>query len=170
MPGPRIHTEAWERLKVAAKETEAREAEEPEREPCAPAKSQRKRGPRPLLVAAAVLAALSIITASLWIDSQSRLLTAARDVDDFRTRLELLQTKMKNVEEENLRVSDENRMLALQYEQKADDLARLQEEIEALKTHKTGSRVKGQGAGMKAEEKTPGAGMQALEAGRTQEK
>jgi hypothetical protein len=136
MPGPRIYTEAWERLKVAAKETEARDAEEPQLETRAPEKSKRQRGPRLLIIAMVVLALLSILTTGLWIDSQTRLMTAAHDVTDFRARLELLQEKMKKVEEERQRISDENGRLSLQYEQRVAELAQLEEELGALKSQK----------------------------------
>jgi hypothetical protein len=136
MPGPRIYTEAWERLKVAAKETEAREAEEPRPMVDAPAKPKSQRGPRLLIMAMGVLALLAILTTGLWIDSQTRLLTAARDTADFRTRLELLQEKMTKAEEERQRISEENGTLSLQYEQRVAEVAQLEEELEALRSQK----------------------------------
>jgi len=142
MPGPRIYTEAWERLKVAAKETEAREEEEPQRMADAPGKHKRQRGPRLLVVAMTVLALLSILTTGLWIDSQTRLMTAAHDVADFKMRLELLQEKMAKVEEERQRLSDENGTLSLQYEQRVAELAQTEEELEALQSQKDRSRVR----------------------------
>ena len=142
MPGPRIYTEAWERLKVAAKETEAREAEEAQRKADAPEKAKSQRGPRLLIVAMAVLALLAILTTSLWIDSQVRLMTAAHDVTDFRTRLELLQENMNKVEEERQRMSEENGRLSLQYEQRAAELAQMEEELEALRSQKEKSKPK----------------------------
>jgi uncharacterized protein HemX len=142
MPGPRIYTESWERLKVAAKETEAREPEEPQRMTDSPEKPKRQRGPRLLVIAIAVLAVLSILTASLWIDSQKRLMTAARDVADFKMRLELLQEKMAKVEEERQRLSDENGTLSMQYEQRAAELAELEQELEALGSQKENLKSK----------------------------
>jgi hypothetical protein len=142
MPGPRIYTEAWERLKVAAKETEAREGEEPQRMVDAPEKPKSRRGPRLLIVAMAVLAFLSILTTGLWVDSQTRLTTAAHDVADFRTRLELLQEKTSKLEEERQRISDENGTLSLQYEQRVVELTQLEEELEALRSQKDRSRVR----------------------------
>lgn len=141
MPGPRIYTEAWQRLKIAAKETEAREPEEPPRVADSPEKPRRLRGPRPFIVAIAVSVFLSILTASLWIDSQARLMTAARDVADFRTRLELLQEKMKKVENERQRLEDENGTLSMQYEQRAAELAQLEQELDALRAQKERSNT-----------------------------
>jgi hypothetical protein len=136
MPGPRIYTEAWERLKVAARETEAREAGEPKPEARALEKPERQRGARLLIAGMVVLALLSILTASLWIDSQTRLMTAAHDVADFRARLELLQEKMTKMEEERQRISDENGTLSLQAGQNVAELARLEAELEALRSPK----------------------------------
>jgi septal ring factor EnvC (AmiA/AmiB activator) len=144
MPGPRIYTEAWERLKVAAKETEAREAEGPRPETRAPGKPERRRGSKLLVIAMAVLGLLAVLTTGLWIDSQTRLMIAARDVADFRTRLELLQDKMRKMEEERQRVSDENGTLSLQYEQTTAEVTRLEEEIETLRSQKEKPKPKGQ--------------------------
>lgn len=137
MSGPRIYTEAWERLRTAAKETETREPEEPRCTDHASEKPKRLRRPRLLVIAIAVLAFLSILTASLWIDSQTRLMTAARDVKDFKVRLELLQEKMKKAEDEKQRLEDENGRLSIQYEQRASELAQLEEELQALRAQKT---------------------------------
>lgn len=141
MPGPRIYTEAWQRLKIAAKETEAREPEEPPHVADSPEKPRRLRGPRPFIVAIAVSVFLSILTASLWIDSQARLMTAARDVADFRTRLELLQENMKKVEDERQRLEEENGTLSMQYEQRAAELGQLEQELDALRGQKERSNT-----------------------------
>ena len=141
MPGPRIHTEAWERFRVAAKESEAGEPEEP-CTPDVPVRPKRQRGPRLLIVGMAVLAALSMLTVSLWIDSQTRLMAAARDVADSKTQLELSQENMKKMEEERQRLADENGTLSMQYEQRAAELAQLGQELEALRSQKERPRSK----------------------------
>jgi uncharacterized protein HemX len=142
MPGPRIYTEAWERLRMAAKETETREPEELQHAADPPEKPKRQRGPRLLFVAMIVLALLTALAISLWIDSQARLMTAAREAGDFKTRLELLQEKMQKVEEERQRLAFENGTLAMQYERREAELAQLEEEIEALRSQKERSKSK----------------------------
>ena len=142
MPGPRIYTESWERLKIAAKETEAREPEKPKQMEDFPERPKRLRAPRPFAIATAVFALLSILTASLWIDSQARLMTAARDVTDFKTRLELLQGDMKKMEDERQRLADENGSLSMQYEQRAAELAQLEQELQGLRSHKENLKLK----------------------------
>jgi len=136
MSGPRIYTEAWQRLKIAAKETESREPEEPKHITDSPEKPKRLRGPRPFFIATVVLAVLSTLTGVFWIDSQAQLMTAARDVKDFKTRLELLQENMKKTEDERQRLEDENSRLSTEYEQRASELAQLEEELQALKAQK----------------------------------
>ncbi len=136
MPGPRIYTESWERLKLAAKEMDARESEESHQKPAAPEKPKRQAGRSLLVLAMVPLALLTVLAGSLWIDSQTRLMTAARDVTDFKTRFELLQEKMGKLEEEKQRLADENGSLSLQYEQRAAQLAQLEEELEALRSQK----------------------------------
>ncbi len=136
MSGPRIYTEAWERLKIAAKETEFREPEEPKHITDSPEKPKRLRGPRPFFIATAVLAVLSTLTAAFWIDSQARLMTAARDVTDFKTRLGVVQEEMKKVEDERQRLDDANGRLSMQYEERASELAQLEEELQALRAQK----------------------------------
>ena len=140
MSGPRIYTEAWERLRTAAREPEAREQEEPKYTDNVSQKPERLRGPRLLVIATVVLAFLSILTASLWVDSQARLMTAARDVTDFRVRLELLQATMKKVEEEKQRLEEENGRLSIEYEQRASELAQLEGELQAVRALKARSR------------------------------
>src|SRR5512135_1420971 len=139
LPSPRIYTESWERLKLAAKEMDARESEESHQEPAAPEKPKkpkRQTGHGLLVVAMVLLALLTVLAGSLWIDSQTRLMTAARDVTDFKTRLELLQEKIGKLEEEKQRLADENGSLSVQYEQRAAQLAQLEEELEALRPQK----------------------------------
>jgi len=136
MSGPRIYTEAWQRLKIAAKETECREPEEPKHITDSPEKPKRLRAPRPFFIATAVLAVLSTLTAAFWIDSQAKLMTAARNVTDFKTRLELVQENMKKVEDERQRLEDENSRLSVQYEERASELAQLEEELQSLKAQK----------------------------------
>ena len=164
MPGPRIYTKSWERLKVAAKEMDerTREAEESRHKPAAAAEKpkQHLKVPRPFVIATAVLAVLTILTGSLWIDSQARLMTAARDVTDFKTRLDLLQEKMAKLEDERQRLADENGTLSLQYEQRATELAQLEQELETLRSRKENgkSKPKQPGAGTETPSaKAPGA-------------
>ncbi len=142
MPGPRIYTEAWERLKVAARETEAEEREESRHKVDSPEKPKRLRGPRLSVVAIAVLALLSILTASLWIDSQARLISAANNVADVKTRLELLPERMTKVEDERQRLEEENGTLSRQYEQRAAEVAQLEEELQARRSRQENIRSK----------------------------
>jgi uncharacterized protein HemX len=136
MPGPRIYTQSWERLKLAAKEMEARESEEYLQRPAAPEKPKRRIGSKSLVLAMVLLALLTVLAGSLWIDSQARLMTATRDLTEFKTRLDLLQEKMGKVEEERQRLADENGSLSLRYEQRVAQLAQLEEELEALRSQK----------------------------------
>jgi septal ring factor EnvC (AmiA/AmiB activator) len=143
MPGPRIYTEAWERLKVAAKETEFREiAGEAQPATSAPEKPKRRRAPRVSIISIAVLAVLAILTASLWIDSQTRLMTVAGDLTDFKTRLGLLQEKVKKMEDEKQRLEEENGTLSAQYEKRVAELARLEDELDVLRAQKEKSKPK----------------------------
>ena len=142
MTGPRIYTEAWERLRVAAKDTETRQPAELRQTPDAPGNPKPHRGHRLLVVAMVVLALLAALTMSLWIDSQVRLIRAAREAGDFNTRIELLQEKMQKVEDERQRLAFENGRLAMQYEQRAEELAQLEQEMEALKFQKERSKAK----------------------------
>jgi uncharacterized protein HemX len=141
MPGPRIYTQSWERLKVAAKEMEARESEKSDHKPAAAEKPKRLKASGPFVIGTAVLALLSILMASLWIESQTRLVTAVRDMTDFKVRLELLQERMKKVEDERQRLEDENGRLSIQYEQRASELGQLDEELQALRAQKARSRT-----------------------------
>ena len=95
-----------------------------------------------LIVAMVVLALLAALTMSLWIDSQVRLMRAAREAGDFNTRIELLQEKMQKLEDERERLAFENGRLAMQYEQRAEELAQLEQEMEALKFQKERSKAK----------------------------
>ena len=140
MPGPRIYTEAWERLKVAAKEMEAKEAGEAQPLPRLTEEKKQRKAPRLTVIALAVLALVTIVAASLWIDSQVQLMSATRDVTDFKTRLVLLQEKIQKMEEERQRLEDENGTLSMQYEKRAAELAQVEDELNALRTQKEKSR------------------------------
>jgi DNA repair exonuclease SbcCD ATPase subunit len=141
MAGPRIYTEAWERLRVAAKELEEKEAESLEQEELrtvhsAPDKPKAPQRPRMLVIATVVMALLTVLVGSLWIDSQARLMNHAREVADLKTRIDLLQEKVRKAEEERKRLEDENGTLSMHYEQKAAELADLEQELETLRTQK----------------------------------
>jgi chromosome segregation ATPase len=140
MPGPRIYTEAWERLKVAAKEMEAREAAETPSVARSPEEKKQRKAPRLSVIALAVLALVTIAAAGLWIDSQAQLMSATRDVTDYKTRLVLLQEKIQKMEEERQRLEDENGTLSVQYEKRAAEFARLEDELNALRTQKEKSK------------------------------
>jgi len=148
MPGPRIYTQDWERLKVAAKEMEAREAKEagePRPVPHVPEKKKQRKerkAPRLSVIALAVLAMITAAAASLWIDSQIQLASANRDITDFKTRLVLLQEKIKKMEDERQRLEEENGTLSMQYEQRATELAQAEDELGTLRTQKEKSKPK----------------------------
>jgi septal ring factor EnvC (AmiA/AmiB activator) len=141
MAGPRIYTEAWERLRVAAKELEEKEAESREQEGpqtvhSAPDKPKVRQRPRLLVVAIVVMTLLTVLMGSLWIDSQTRLMNHAGEVAELKTRIDLLQEKARKAEEESKRLEDENGTLSMHYEQKAAELADLEQELEMLRTQK----------------------------------
>ena len=141
MAGPRIYTEAWERLKVAAKELEEKEAESREQEEprtvhSVPDKPKARQRPRLLVVAIVVMALLTMLMGSLWIDSQTRLMNHAGEVAELKTRIDLLQEKVRKAEEESKRLEDENGTLSMHYEQKAAELAELEQELEMFRTQK----------------------------------
>jgi outer membrane murein-binding lipoprotein Lpp len=142
MAGPRIYTDAWERLKVAAKELEEKEAEnlgeeeEPRTVHSAPDKPKARQRLRIFVVATVVMAVLIVLVGSLWIDSQARLMNHAREVAELKTRIDLLQEKVRKAEEEKKRLEDENGTLSMHYEQKAAELADLEQELETLRTQK----------------------------------
>ncbi len=147
MAGPRIYTEAWERLKVAAKELEEREAqasqlEEPPQLHAATRKPRARNKPRILVVTTVVMAFLTVLMGSLWIDSQNRFMTHGREVADLKARIDLLQEKVQKAEEERKRLEDENGTLSMQYEQKAAELVDLERDLEALKAQKDKSVAK----------------------------
>jgi len=161
MSGPRIYTEAWERLRVAAKELEEKEAEarEPEEPPrkvsVAPEEPRPRRKPRMLLVSTVVLAFLILLMGGLWIDSQTRLIHHSREVAELKTRIDLLQEKVKKAEEERKRLEDENGTLAIHYEQKAAELAEMEQELDALRFEKGKAPAKPKRAQAKTEEPPP---------------
>ena len=142
MPGPRIYTKNWERLKVAAKEIEPREIIQTQPTIPAPGKPKRKKAPRFSVVLIGVLALLTFAAASLWIYSEGQLMIASRDVTDIKTRLALLQEKVKKVEDEKQRLEEENTMLSTQYEQRTTELAQMEEELNALRSQKDKARAK----------------------------
>jgi len=143
MPGPTIYTKDWERIKVSGKEMEARETMK-EVQPVArvPEKPKRIRAPRLSVVLIGVLAVLAVLASSLWIDSQARLMSVAGDIRDFQSRIDLLQEKIKKLEDEKQRLGEENTTLSTQYEQSAAELARLEDELNALRSQKGKSKVK----------------------------
>ena len=143
MPGPMIDAKDWERIKVAGKEMEAKETiKEVQPVDRVPEKTKRIRAPRLSVVLIGVLAVLAVVTASLWIDSQARLMSAASDIGDSRSRIDLLQQKNKKLEDEKQRLTEENTTLSTQYEQTAAELARLEDELNALRSQKGKSKVK----------------------------
>jgi outer membrane murein-binding lipoprotein Lpp len=139
MSGPRIYTEAWERLRVAAKEleekeNEAREAEEqPRAVHVAPEEPKPRRKPRLLLIAAVLLAGLTLLVGGLWIDSQTRLVHHSGEVAELKAQIDLLQEKVRKAEEERKRLEAENGTLSTHFEQKAAELADMEQELDALR-------------------------------------
>ncbi len=63
-------------------------------------------------------------------------MTAARDVTDFKTRLELLQEKIGKWRKKSSVSQMKMGSLSVQYEQRAAELAQLEEELEALRSQK----------------------------------
>jgi len=142
MPGPRIYTKNWERLKVAARENEFKEINQTQPTVSAPEKPKHRGAPRLSVILMGVLALLSFASASLWIYSEGQLMMASHDVMDFKTRFALLQEKVKKIEDENQRLGEENTALSTQYEQRTAELAQMEEELSALRSQKDKSRVK----------------------------
>jgi hypothetical protein len=137
---PRVAVAKEVRAKVAVvKEVEAKiaaikeiESREPQQHPShveVPEKLKRRRSQRPLIAATALFAALSVLAVSLWIDSQSRLIAAARDAGNFKTRLEGLQETVKKLEGEKERLAEENGTLSAQYEERAAELTQREQEL-----------------------------------------
>ncbi len=141
----RSYTEAWDRLKVAGQELKSNNVQElthqprnrgrlEQEKPSEASASKKERR----LTATRVLAAVALVSIllTLWMGWQELFANSGRDASGTNIQLELLQGRVKSLEEERQRLANENARLSVQNEQGSIEVTRLVEELETLKSQK----------------------------------